>query len=423
MNSGTAPENDWTIRLDYELIDHLAIPESVKKLVDLKFLEDYLDRDEVTARNLFAYQIDHLRKFGKPATVDELHFVGFEDIDFTVPETGIEWLVEQFRLRYLKAKGEAAILKAANTFYADPVGVIQSVTDTLTQLRNSVTHIQTYSSSADTRAFLENYFATKEELGEGVSFGYQELDEHIGGMYKGKVYAMIARPKRYKSWQIIKSIAYSHAAQGRRIAVFTPEMPTDEFHLRYIANLAQVSWLDIEKGRSSKKDKERLFQVADLIEGDDAVKFFRPPIGQRKLTDLKSIAKDHGAELLVIDGIKYVEARRSYGDKKHLSIEEICEEMKADTCDSFPIYFAAQFSRLADSLQEMADLSKIGLSDAIGQCADVLMGIYMSKEMRQSHSFELGVMDARSVPGITWEMTELLTTHSDFRVSGVKGAD
>jgi hypothetical protein len=68
---------------------------------------------------------------------------------------------------------------------------------------------------------------------------------------------------------------------------------------------------------------------------------------------------------------------------------------------------------------EMADLSKIGLSDSIGQTADVILGLHQTEDMRKSNVLQLGIIESRSYRSAKWELVVELTQNSNFRVTGI----
>jgi len=403
------------LSLENELIDHLAVFESAQKFYEQRFNPSHLSDEEATGRSILEFQFSHIRKYGNPASKEVLES-RFVDLSFLPPSSEVGWLIDQFRERYARAETEVAIESIARRIYKDsPEDVIDDISNELYRIRESIRERKTEMSSADYRPALEHYWETEES--DSVTYGFREVDDVLKGLKKGELVYVIGRPKRYKSWMLMKSMVEAQKA-GAKAVFFTLEMDIPEMFQRYACMASGISWSAFKNKELIPMDMDKMMDRLDKANTNSEVSIIKPPRGQRSVHSLKQIAKEHGADIVYIDQLKFVESIvKVKAELRFREIEYINEDLK-DACSDFPIYLAAQFNREAANLAEMADLSKIGLSDSIGQTADVILGLHQTEDMRKSRVLQLGVIEARSYRAAKWELIVELSQNSNFRVTG-----
>lgn len=407
-----------------ELINHLAVPESANVFYSERFKEEFLDdedEDEELAVSVLKWVFDHVHTYGRAPDPSEVQY-RFPKIDFRPPVTDPKWLIDQFKNRWVRNHANIVIEKAArNTGKANPRPAIEEAVRELQKLNEAIRPQNTMLSNKDSEWVLDAHFQRIADMDgpSGVPFGFKPIDKHLLGLKKGMLVFTIARPKRYKSWMLIKSAVEAQKA-GYRGVFFTLEMPLQEMYLRYACMVTGVGFQDMINGNLMDKDVMFVYEKLESIKNDlEPIVFLKPPVGSRHVSDLAIIAKEHRADVIYIDQLKFIECDlKVAADKRFATIERVCEELK-EASEDFPIYVACQFNREAANMTEMADLSKIGLSDAIGQTGDILLGLYQSKEMKQSNELQFGVIDARQFEPLTWTIQVELSTNSNFRCTGL----
>lgn len=405
------------LSLENELLDHLAVPESAQKLYDLRFKPDFLTDEEAFARSVLEFQFSHIQNYGTPATKEILES-RFADIQFISPASEVTWLVDEFRDRFARSETETALTNLAKRIYKEsPSAVIDEISNELNRIRESVRERKTEISSAEFASVLHDYW-DKEESGEGITYGFPQVDSVLKGLKKGELVYVIGRPKRYKSWMLMKSMVEAQKV-GAKCVFFSLEMDIEEMFQRYACMASGISWSGFRNRELMPMDMDLMVKNLERINESSDIKIIKPPRGERTVHSLKMIAKEHGADIIYIDQLKFLESTvKVKADLRFREVEYINEDLK-DACSDFPIYIAAQFNREAAKMSEMADLSKIGLSDSIGQTADVVLGLHQTDDMRASRILQFGVIEARSYRAAKWEMIVELTQNSNFRVTGV----
>lgn len=404
------------LSLENELLDHLAEPDNAQKLFELRFNPDFLTEEEAFCRSVLEYQFSHISKYGAPASKEVLES-RFADISFVRPSSEVEWIFDQFRERFARTETEAALTDLAKRIYKEPPGaVIDQISTELYRIRESIRDRKTEMSSAEFDRVLREYWESEEST-TGITYGFSHVDETLKGLKKGELVYVIGRPKRYKSWMLMKSMVEAQKS-GARCVFFTLEMDIPEMFQRYACMASGVSWSAFKNRELMPTDMDLMTRNLQRINESSEIQIIKPPRGERTVHALKMIAKEHGADIMYIDQLKFIESSvKVKADMRFREIEYINEDLK-DACSDFPIYLAAQFNREAAQLSEMADLSKIGLSDSIGQTADVVLGLHQTEDMRASRVLQLGVIEARSYRAAKWELIVELSQNSNFRVTG-----
>jgi replicative DNA helicase len=336
-------------------------------------------------------------------------------VEFADPECDVEWLVEKLRARHLKNKAQEAILKVSRNLGEDPEGAVDEALAALEAIRSQTVSHSVSVTHEDWHGNLAEYY---EDLAKGknsgVTFGFADIDEILGGLRPETLTYVVARPKRCKSWLLLKS-AVEAFFDGERVTFMSLELSHKEMYRRFMAMVSGVSWTRMHNGKLTREDRELLAE-AEAQMNDCAGSFnLHGPRGGVRVGEVVRQGREDEASVVYIDQLSWLRHHTPVkSGRKHEEVEHINYDLKTATSE-FPIYIAAQFNREADSVAEMADLSKIGLSDSIGQIADMVMGLYRNKEMGANHLIEFGAVEARSFEPARFELKVDLGKNSNFK--------
>lgn len=399
--------------LDEELLDHLAIPESVLELRKERFDVDWISENEKEIRRVFLFVFAHLKEYGVPPSAAIL--VREQGAEFREPQAPISYVIDQFKRRYQRREAQKTIKAVSRLVAPNPTEAVDVAFREFSRLRKEMTEHRYVVDSDELGITLDRYKERANKRTDIPTFGFAEVDKDLNGIV-GLVF-VIARPKRYKSWMLMQAAVWNQYS-GKTVSFETLEMPKEEMLDRYTCMRACLNWSKFQHGALSIDDLEAI-RKAEEENKDNPVKvhFHHPKRGERTVAHMQMRAEEIGAQLILIDQLKWIECEKKVAaDQRWREVEFICEDLK-EMSNVIPTLVAAQFNRQAASMGEMADLSKIGLSDAIGQTADLLLGIHASKEMLQSHVLEFGVIDSRNFQQFRYEMKVELSKNSSFKVT------
>jgi len=403
-----------------QLMDHLATPEGAMAIWKEGLTPDILPQAEENARYLLKMVIDWIEEYREPPSVEVIEKeTGL--FQFNVPIAPVDYIIGRLRKRYLRRE-TSRITDRVDIIASDPTADPRNALSYLLEEGQRL-HLETSSkkgvvSSDDLFGTLDDYHRKLEDGGEqGVTFGFPPLDDYMGGLKVDELTILLARPKRYKSWLQLKSAAEA-LRRNKNVAFATLELSEIAMRNRFHCMMAGVSWPKFQNGTLRQEDLEWMDEVAHhLHEHPAKCYFFRPLPGERNVANLVNHALDKKADVLYIDQLSWMDGARD--ERAWQKIGEIMEQLK-DATRNFPIYMAAQLNREAVADEGIADISKAGLADFIGQTADNLLAIWASKDMMKStpRLIHLGISDARDYEPKTWEILVELNKQSDFKCLG-----
>jgi len=354
--------------LEDQLLDHLATPEGCMAVWRERLDPEIIPEINEGVREALRFVIAYIDEYGQPPDVAVLsEETGYED--FETPIAPIEYVIDKLKERKVRQELKRAITKVKER---------QLVKDS------------------------------------GISFGYEAIDNALGGMRKGELYFVVGRPGRYKSWQLIKSATESFQ-NGANVVIETLEMSAAEMQDRFLCMLAGVSWDQFQHGALPPKDEDILAEAhAWLADQSNKVFFHHPPLHERTVAHMRQFGIEVGADVLYVDQLSFIQANRK-SDQQWIEVGYKCQELK-EAASEFPILCAAQFNREAAKAKSVKDLdlANIGLSDSVGQTADLVLGLYANKDMMNNRLLQYGIVKSRSFSERAWEIKVNLGIDSNF---------
>lgn len=407
------------IVLEDQLLDHLATPGGATAVWRERLLPEVIADEDEGIREALKFVLRYMDEYREAPNIAVIaEETGYED--FAEPVAPIEYVIEKLKERYQRKQLRAVVTKIAR-LSKEPDAALTYGLDELSRIRMETSSAGKTITSWDMLSVIDRYHERLEDHGEGITFGYEEIDKHLGGLLPGQVTVVLARPKRYKSWQVLKSAADAVLIGQRNVFFETMELQELEMSNRFLCMAAGVSWYRFSHNLLEAEHVRQLEKTAtELAEWPHKITFHRAKRGERTVQNIVAQAMEAEAEALYVDQLSWFDGAKDEGNWR--IIGKIMEELK-DAAEHFPIYMAAQYNRVQAMEEGIGDLANIGLSDAIGQTADNLLGIYASRDMLENKIIQLGIVESRSFEPITWEIKVELTEHSNFRCLGVREPD
>ena len=221
----------------------------------------------------------------------------------------------------------------------------------------------------------------------GVSTGFTELDNLLGGLQKSDLIILAARPGMGKTslatnmaFHAARESARTEGGAGARVAFFSLEMSAEQLATRIIAEQAEVSSSKIRRGKIEERDMQSLIRVSTELE---RLPLFIDDTGGLSIAQVaarsRRLKRSGGLGMIVVD---YLQLLTGTGSKKNENrvqeITEITKGLKTLAKElAVPIIALSQLSRGVDARDDkrpvLADLRESG---SIEQDADVVMFIY-----------------------------------------------
>ena len=238
----------------------------------------------------------------------------------------------------------------------------------------------------------------------GVPTGFIDLDSLLTGLHGGELIIVGARPSMGKTSFAMNVASHASMNCGKKVAVFTLEMPREQIAMRVLCSDARVDMQRGRKGTLSPEDWERLARsltpmAAAPMYIDDTAGLSPSQLRSR----CRRLMVDKGLDLIVVD---YLGLMRADGrvESRQLEVSEISRQLKAIALDlKVPVMACAQLSRANKDRQDKRPvLSDLRDSGSIEQDADVVMFLhreeYYNKDTEDKNIGEVIIAKQRSGP-------------------------
>lgn len=395
--------------LDDDLINHLANPDSVR-IFRSEGISKELIEDE-RAKEIFDWQMDHVREHGKPATTAVLENE-FSELEIAPEQTVVRDLIQRLRERYARNNSRQILHGLAGRVKDKPASLGIEMIQEGRKLSHLLTPRGDSFGPGDEERAVSGYHQSVLQ-GRGASLGFCELDDHFYGQ-KGLTF-MVGAPKSMKSWFTIKA-AFENILDGRMPYLYSLELPAKDATFRLLCMAAGVPFWRYIKHSLTDSDLKKIKMAADLL-GEYRIE--KPARGTRTPEYLIERARDWGADVIFIDQLQYLEHRKmALGGLNDPGIYWDAINQINDLTDDGPIWVVHQFNRSVMGADKLPDMQQIKGSAAIEECATVALGLWSSSEMRKSGLIHLGTLVSRNVGYATWECQVDFKQTNDIRIIG-----
>jgi len=296
------------------------------------------------------------------------------------PSMTTEALCTEVRKNRLALEMKEYIGNRLEDIDVDPMGALNSLVSELQRLQN--VGLKNYDSHFDDamEELLLRYKNAKDGVGNSsLLWPWEPFNEQTLGIQEDDYIVLYGRPKSMKSF-VLSAMAASAYDQGKKVLVYTKEMPAWQLFRRVGAFIARLPYSELRLGRLSPEDEQKLNDLYMMvreqskatqgshniicISGRDA------PAGQDSMSWVRSKVDKYQPDIVFIDGLYLMSADGKPG-KDHervASISRAARDMVLGT--RIPLVATMQANRNA-AKHNNAELDEIAYSDAIGQDATV----------------------------------------------------
>lgn len=388
----------FALDLDWDLINHLALPESVMVLRSEKIRVDLLE--DPLAEKVFEWQMAHVREHGQAATASVLEDQ-FDEIRIEAPQTAVLDLIGRLRSRYGRNKGKEVVRKAADMALDDPTSLGTEMIKEGRRLADLLTPRGEAFGTGDLDRVKDGY-AKAVLQGRGPTFGFDELDQQFYGQ-RGLTF-LVGAPKGYKSWFTVNAVI-ENVMQGKFPYLYSLELPAEETMMRIWCMAAGIPYWKYLKQKLLPEDWHKLEEATKLLDEMGAYRVEKPPQGERSVTRLIEKARMDGADCVFIDQLQYVENNRGIAVGATNDTKDYFSTINdmRDYSDDGPVWIVHQFNRTIMGADKMPDMQQIKASAAVEECGTLVLGLWANTEMRKSSLVQLGTLASRNYGLPAWE--------------------
>jgi replicative DNA helicase len=238
----------------------------------------------------------------------------------------------------------------------------------------------------------------------GVPTGYYDLDALLTGLHPGELVLIAARPSMGKTSFGMNIVENAAIRGGKKVAVFSLEMPAEQLVMRMLCSEANVDMQKVRRGMLSDEEWIRLSEAMSPIAMSsihiDATSGVSVPEIRSKARRLQL---EEGLDLIMIDYLQLMSGSGKSASRQE-EVSGISRALKGLAQElQVPVIALSQLSRAtAGRADHRPILSDIRDSGAIEQDADVVMFIhredYYDKDTEDKNIAEIIIAKQRNGP-------------------------
>ena len=252
---------------------------------------------------------------------------------------------------------------------------------------------------------------------KGVPTGFSEFDAKTGGLRKGDLIILAARPSQGKTAMAL-NIIQNALDKGHAVAMFSLEMSWYQIYQRMVCSAAQISSWQINNGsfpkarwRELASKIEKLGKQSFSVDDSPAITITEIRMRSRRLArELKKEGKELG--LIVIDYIGLIKSGKAKVESRQQEVSEISRMLKELARSmNVPVLALSQLNRNTEKgrIDNKPQLSDLRESGSIEQDADVVAlihreGYYKREDPTLKNSASLILAKQRNGPVGTIEL-------------------
>lgn len=223
--------------------------------------------------------------------------------------------------------------------------------------------------------------ASKEKGVIGLSTGFPSLDFYTGGLQKGKLYIVGARPSMGKS-SFVMNVA-EHIAQTANVLFISLEMSRKEYAQRMLFSRANVDVNKINSGTITDEDITAVCNQKDYLDSLNLFIETKTPcrVSDIELAIINLQASKGSCDLVVVDYLQLLTPMGKNSKNREVEVAEMSRDLKSLAIKyQVPIIVLSQLSRGLESRENKRPmLSDLRESGAIEQDADVVTFLYRNE--------------------------------------------
>lgn len=238
------------------------------------------------------------------------------------------------------------------------------------------TDIESISSGVD--EVITDLLTSKEKGCIGIDCGYPSLNFYLGGLQKGKLYILGARPSMGKSALAMNISEY--VSKSHNVLFVSLEMGRKEYAQRLMFGRAGVDVSCVNTGRVSEEEINKIKEQEEYLKSLNLFVETKTPckVSDVELAIINLQSTKGSCDLVVVDYLQLLTPNTKNGRSRESEVAEMSRELKNLAVKyQVPIIVLSQLSRALESREDkrpmMSDLRESG---SIEQDADVVMFVY-----------------------------------------------
>jgi replicative DNA helicase len=375
-----------------ELISRIIHKQELKDVLDRR-VEPFMFTDK-ESREVFQGIMKFYNDYMSLPSIDWVEHE-YPAYKLTYAKQPVRYYIDEVYKLYSIREVEEAMIKSAGKLHADPLAEIDNLRARFSRLMIHArpTHDVDVTLKASDRFKDYEY---REEIGgmDGWSYPWATLNDATWGIHNGEFIVFAARPGVGKTWEEIVIANHLNVAERKNGLFITNEMAAPQLTRRYDAVKFKLPYQQFRSGCLNMVQKEAYRKGLEALEKDDVKLHI---IGGQGLGvgGIAQKIEQYQPDFVAIDGF-YLTPDDLKGKDVWSRTTNVSRGLKQLALHyNIPVIGTTQFNRGVSEKAEEAELGNIGFADAIGQDADVVVGLIRTKDMKLNNELQISVLKSR----------------------------
>lgn len=359
-------------------------------VMDRRVTEELFQDKE--CRKCFKYVYDFYSKYGKVPSIDLVE-EEFKDLSLEYAKEPVDYYLDKMTENYVRVKGSQVLLGAAREIVQSPMKGIEKLQTAVAELTLDAVPTRDDLVEDTVEERMARYLRLKKVGGmDGMPTPWEVLNEATMGLHGGDFIAIVSRPGVGKTW-FLSIFAEFSARQGLKVLFVTNEMSNTQIMQRFDALYFKLPYKELRAGLLPDALEKRYFEGLEKMKKDVKMVVTQDVHG---VNSVGSKIDQYKPDLVLIDGM-YLLADDQNSQSRWEGISNISRNLKKlARKKNVPIIATTQFNRASEGVKiDKVTLSNLGFSDSIGQDADVVLGLFRTKDMEMNNEMKVRMLKVR----------------------------
>lgn len=311
---------------------------------------------------------------------------GSDYFDVLISEAGLDANILKFAEAIVESSRMRSVIVEIDAIQETIKKKRLSADEVLEQVEMNIISNSREGSKAEFKTAKEVVKETMEEISKklagemisGIPTEFKSLDKILGGLNKGDLFILAARPSMGKT-ALALNIA-SNVAKNSSVAFFSIEMPNKALMNRIISAKGRISSRKIQEPNNLTTSEMAKLDIAS--QSSSKLNLHLDDSPGIKLAELvwkaKRLKKNKGLDLIIIDYLQLLTVGSNSSDNRQAEVSVISRTLKKLARElDIPIIALSQLSRKVESRESKVPMmSDIRESGAVEQDADIIAFVY-----------------------------------------------
>lgn len=347
---------------------------------------------DMECRKCFKYVYDFYSKYGKVPSIDLVE-EEFKDLRIEYAKEPVDYYLDKMTENYVRVKGSQVLIGSAREIVKSPMKGIEKLQTAVAELTLEAVPTRDDLVEDTVEDRIARYLRLKKVGGmDGMPTPWEVLNEATMGLHGGDFIAIVSRPGVGKTW-LLSIFAEFSARQGLKVLFVTNEMSNTQIMQRFDALYFKLPYKELRAGLLPDALEKMYFEGLKKMKKDVKMVVTQDVHG---VNSVGSKIDQYKPDLVLIDGM-YLLADDQNSQSRWEGISNISRNLKKlARKKNVPIIATTQFNRASEDVKiDKVTLSNLGFSDSIGQDADVVLGLFRTKDMEMNQEMKVRMLKIR----------------------------